>query len=59
MICIDPAPSPQIRPFAPAPMDLPLLFARRYLFASRTAAGRSTNAINISIRDGEAVPAAH
>ncbi len=28
-------------------MDLPLLFARRYLFASRTAAGRSTNAINI------------
>ncbi|MDX9749546.1 MAG: hypothetical protein RBT71_00495 [Flavobacteriales bacterium] len=40
-------------------MDLPLLFARRYLFASRTAAGRSTNAINISIRDGEAVPAAH
>lgn len=28
-------------------MRLPLFFARRYLFASRTAAGRSTNAINI------------
>ncbi|HNR53647.1 MAG TPA: FtsX-like permease family protein [Flavobacteriales bacterium] len=28
-------------------MNLPLLFARRYLFARRNTAGRSTNAINI------------
>ena len=28
-------------------MNLPLLFARRYLLASRSAAGRSQNAINI------------
>ncbi|MGV3637068.1 MAG: ABC transporter permease [Flavobacteriales bacterium] len=28
-------------------MNLPLLFARRYLFATRGSAGRSTNAINI------------
>lgn len=28
-------------------MNLPLLFARRYFLSSRTAAGRSTNAINV------------
>jgi ABC-type lipoprotein release transport system permease subunit len=28
-------------------MNLPLLFARRYLLASRSTAGRSTNAINV------------